>query len=145
MIEGMTCASCVGRNEKALRNVPGVLRADVNLATEKATVEYLPGQASRDDLVAAVRRAGYAVAEPARRTVAGALPGGASDEGAAGEGADPGALARRAAYLRLRRKVAVGAVLSALVFLGSMGFAFVPSFSPTAGCCGRWPRRCSSG
>ena len=125
-IEGMTCASCVGRNEKALRNVPGVLRADVNLATEKATVEYLAGQTSRDELVAAVRRAGYTVAEPARRTAAGALPGGASDEGAAGEGADPGALARRAAYLRLRRKVVVGAALSTLVFLGSMGFAFVP-------------------
>jgi Cu+-exporting ATPase len=128
VIEGMTCASCVGRNEKALRNVPGVVRADVNLATEKATVQYLPGQASRDDLVAAVRRAGYTVAEPARRTAAGALAGDATDEGAAGEGADPGALARRAAYLRLRRKVAVGAVLSILVFLGSMGFAFVPSF-----------------
>ncbi len=41
LIEGMTCASCVARNEKALRRVPGVVRADVNLATEKATVEYL--------------------------------------------------------------------------------------------------------
>jgi Cu+-exporting ATPase len=122
-IGGMTCASCVARNEKALRRVSGVVRADVNLATEKATVEYLPGVASRDDLVTAVRRAGYEVAEPVRRTA-----GVAAGEGAAGEVEDPDALARRAAYLRLRRKVVVGAVLSALVFLGSMAFAFVPAW-----------------
>ena len=54
-IIGMTCASCVSRVEKALRNPPGVLKADVNLATEKATVSYIPGQASYRDLVEAVR------------------------------------------------------------------------------------------
>jgi Cu+-exporting ATPase len=43
-ISGMTCASCVARNEKALARVPGVLKADVNLATEKATVEYVPAR-----------------------------------------------------------------------------------------------------
>ncbi|NIV39058.1 MAG: hypothetical protein GWN58_59470, partial [Anaerolineae bacterium] len=37
-IEGMTCASCVGRVEKALKAVPGVSEAEVNLATERATV-----------------------------------------------------------------------------------------------------------
>jgi len=58
-ILGMTCASCVSRVEKALRTPPGVLRAEVNLATEKATVTYLPGQATRQDLVDAVRGAGY--------------------------------------------------------------------------------------
>jgi Cu+-exporting ATPase len=121
LIGGMTCASCVARNEKALRRVPGVVTASVNFATEKATVEYLPGIASRDDLVEAVRRAGYEVAEPARPTV------GAGVEEAAGLAQDPDALARRAAYVRLRRKVVVGAVLSTLVFLGSMGFAFVPA------------------
>jgi Cu+-exporting ATPase len=121
LIGGMTCASCVARNEKALRRVPGVVTASVNFATEKATVEYLPGIASRDDLVEAVRRAGYEVAEPARPTV------GAGVEEAAGLAQDPDALARRAAYVRLRRKVVIGAVLSTLVFLGSMGFAFVPA------------------
>ena len=60
-IIGMTCASCVSRVEKALRNPPGVLKADVNLATEKATVSYIPGQASYKDLVEAVRGAGYDV------------------------------------------------------------------------------------
>ncbi len=117
LIGGMTCASCVARNEKALQRVPGVMAADVNLATEKATVKYLPGVTGRDALVAAVRRAGYEVVAPAGRT----------EHDAAGEVEDPEALARRAVYLRLRRKVVVGAVLSTLVFLGSMGFAFVPT------------------
>jgi Cu+-exporting ATPase len=57
-IEGMTCASCVGRVEKALLQVPGVVSASVNLATEKATVSYL-GTDLRDELVAAVQSAGY--------------------------------------------------------------------------------------
>ena len=60
-VQGMTCASCVSRVEKALRRPPGVLDVNVNLATERATVTYVPGQASRDDLVAAVRGAGYDV------------------------------------------------------------------------------------
>ena len=64
-ILGMTCASCVSRVERALRKPPGVLKADVNLATEKATVTYIPGQATHEDLVAAVRGAGYDVVEPA--------------------------------------------------------------------------------
>jgi copper chaperone CopZ len=41
-IGGMTCASCASRVEKALAKVPGVSRASVNLATEKATVETRP-------------------------------------------------------------------------------------------------------
>src|ERR671918_1190817 len=40
-VSGMTCASCVGRVERALEKVPGVLEASVNLANERATVEYL--------------------------------------------------------------------------------------------------------
>ena len=57
-IEGMTCASCVGRVEKALARVPGVLGVSVNLATEQATVQTLsavPVQALRD----AATQAGY--------------------------------------------------------------------------------------
>src|SRR6266568_3126456 len=59
-IGGMTCASCVGRVEKALQRVPGVLSANVNLATEHATVTRLSGSASSADLLAAVQRSGYA-------------------------------------------------------------------------------------
>ncbi len=61
-IVGMTCASCVAHVEEALKEVEGVLSASVNLATERATVEYIPGVASFADLVAAVKRAGYDVA-----------------------------------------------------------------------------------
>ncbi|HWQ38338.1 MAG TPA: heavy metal translocating P-type ATPase [Burkholderiales bacterium] len=57
-IEGMTCASCVARVEKALNSVPGVGSAEVNLATETATVNLAEG-ASPESLVAAVRDAGY--------------------------------------------------------------------------------------
>jgi len=62
-VAGMTCASCVGRVERALRNVPGVVAASVNLAAQTASVEYLPGVASVDHLRAAVEGAGYTVPE----------------------------------------------------------------------------------
>ena len=57
-IEGMTCASCAGRVEKALKAVPGVLEASVNLATEKAQVKMAGGTAPAA-LIAAVEKAGY--------------------------------------------------------------------------------------
>ena len=62
-IEGMSCASCVGRVERALLQVPGVLEATVNLATEKANVRTL-GTTAADSLRAAVEQAGYGVAAP---------------------------------------------------------------------------------
>ncbi|MGN6688011.1 MAG: heavy metal translocating P-type ATPase [Actinomycetales bacterium] len=58
-IGGMTCASCVGRVEKALRRVPGVTLAEVNLATELATVAFDARTVGLDELTAAVGRAGY--------------------------------------------------------------------------------------
>ncbi len=58
-ITGMTCATCAGRVEKALRSVSGVTAATVNLATERASVESVAGEARPVDLIAAVRRAGY--------------------------------------------------------------------------------------
>jgi len=64
-VEGMTCASCVRRVEKALEGVSGVESVNVNLATETATVRYLPGSATRADMVAAVESAGYSVAQQA--------------------------------------------------------------------------------
>ena len=57
-VHGMTCASCAMRVEKALAKVPGVTRASVNLATEKATVEASSGVAPAA-LVAAIEKAGY--------------------------------------------------------------------------------------
>jgi P-type Cu+ transporter len=60
-IEGMTCASCVNRIERFLRKTPGVQDANVNLATELATIVYLPEVAARADLVGAVEAAGYEI------------------------------------------------------------------------------------
>jgi len=56
-VEGMTCASCVARVEKALRKVPGVEEASVNLATEIATIQADP--AVTEAALAAIRKAGY--------------------------------------------------------------------------------------
>ncbi len=58
-IDGMTCASCVGRVEKALGNVDGVVSAVVNLATEQASVEVETGRTSLADLIRAVEKTGY--------------------------------------------------------------------------------------
>ncbi len=59
-VTGMTCASCVGRVERALKKVPGVVDASVNLATESASVQA-GAEVTRDALIAAVQDAGYAV------------------------------------------------------------------------------------
>ncbi|SDQ81458.1 heavy metal translocating P-type ATPase [Arthrobacter crystallopoietes] len=58
-IGGMTCASCVGRVEKALTKLDGVASAHVNLATEAARVSYNPDAVGLEDLTAAVIAAGY--------------------------------------------------------------------------------------
>ncbi|MBA7646878.1 Copper-exporting P-type ATPase [subsurface metagenome] len=62
-ITGMTCAACAAKVEKALSSLKGVKRASVNLATEKATVEYVPELVTLMDLRKAVQRAGYGVSE----------------------------------------------------------------------------------
>jgi Cu+-exporting ATPase len=62
-IEGMTCASCVSRVERALKKVPGVQEATVNLATESARVRFAPGASTEAVLRRAVREAGYGVRE----------------------------------------------------------------------------------
>ena len=58
-VTGMTCASCVGRVEQALVKVPGVLKATVNLATERAAVQTAAGAVTSDLLIEAIKRAGY--------------------------------------------------------------------------------------
>ncbi len=62
-IGGMTCAACVNHVQKALSKVSGVLEVNVNLATEKATVTYVPGTADLRDFKSAVSEAGYEVIE----------------------------------------------------------------------------------
>jgi len=69
-VGGMTCASCVARVEKALKRVPGVVTAAVNLATNQATVSYLAGVVTPDTLHRAVIDAGFEVpVEPQPETV----------------------------------------------------------------------------
>ena len=108
-VEGMTCASCVGRVEKALAGVPGVIAASVNLATERATIRVLDkSPALTAAIEAAVRRAGY---EP--RAVM-------------GEGADKSA-ARAAEQGRLRRDFLIAAALTLPIFVLEMGRHMIPS------------------
>ena len=63
-IEGMTCASCVLRVERALKNIDGVQDAIVNLATEQAQVKIDPSKVDFEKLKEAIQKAGYNVIEP---------------------------------------------------------------------------------
>ena len=58
-VEGMTCAACVYHVESALKGVPGVRGVAVSLGTERASVDFVPGLASFDDMQRAVEQAGY--------------------------------------------------------------------------------------
>ena len=112
-IGGMTCASCVAHVEGALRQVPGVVSASVNLATEKATVEYLPGVAGVPELGRAVQDAGYRV------------------EGVDGEGAGSESglerLSRAKEVRGLRDRFIFAGAGGLLMFLGAMHiFPWVP-------------------
>src|SRR6266700_1765899 len=67
-IKGMHCASCVLTIEQALQQTPGVLGATVNLATQQAHIEYMPGLIDRKGLAYAVEAAGYQVREESAPT-----------------------------------------------------------------------------
>ncbi len=99
-VQGMTCASCVKRVEKALGSVKGVIHADVNLATSRASVEYLPGEATVRDLKQAVEEAGYHVLDVKEEDIV-----------------EKERLAREAEINRLRWKLVVGAALLVPILL----------------------------
>ncbi|MGA0565068.1 heavy metal translocating P-type ATPase [Ancylobacter sp. VNQ12] len=106
-IEGMTCASCVARVERALASVPGVAAARVNLATERATVE---GSIDAALLVNAVEDAGYDA-----RVVAAGSP-------------DASAVARKEAETAgLKRDLTVAVLLTAPIVVLEMGSHLVPA------------------
>ncbi|MCV2216916.1 heavy metal translocating P-type ATPase [Thauera sp. Sel9] len=108
-IEGMTCASCVGRVEKVLQAVPGVAEVNVNLATERATVR---GVADVAALIAAVDKAGY----DARAIEATAQAG------------DDETLAKKdAERTELQRDLLIAAVLALPVFILEMGSHMIPA------------------
>ena len=118
-VGGMTCASCVARVERALKKVPGVTAATVNLATETARIAYAGGDGMEARLRRAVRDAGY---EP--RSPEAAI----DDPPAAWDGFAP---------------VAIGLLLSAPLVLPMLGDLFGRHWMLPAGCNLRWPRPCS--
>ncbi|GAB3638290.1 heavy metal translocating P-type ATPase [Hymenobacter arcticus] len=113
-IEGMTCASCSNFVERTLSRTPGVQRAVVNLATEKATIDFEPGQITRAGLKAAIEEAGYGVAETAASAAA-------PDQPASPLATNDELAARKAAtYAHLRRRFVVAITLAAVVMVLSM-------------------------
>jgi len=107
-VQGMTCASCVNKVEKALNSVKGVVQASVNFATERASVEYLPGEVSIRELKKAVVEAGYQVLEEVK----------AGDSAFREEDiVEKERLVREAELSRLKLKFIVGAVLLVPILL----------------------------
>ncbi len=119
-IGGISCASCVAIIEGALRETPGVISASVNLATNAATVEFVPAAGSLQDLRRAIRDVGYEPLEVPEGTAPGGYPVAAV--------ADYEKAAREREIRTLKSKLAVGAALSIPVFLGSFPewFPWVP-------------------
>ena len=100
-ITGMTCASCVKRVQDTLASLNGVMSASVNLATEKATLEYIPAQVSMRDFKAALKGIGYDILEVE-------------------QGEDIVEIEKRErekAYDQLKTKLIAGASLTVLVFI----------------------------
>jgi heavy metal translocating P-type ATPase len=122
-VRGMTCAACVGRVERALAAVPGVALVSVNLATERARVEFQTGsKPDPQSLIAVVEGAGYE-ARPAT-----SVP-------------DDRERAERAAdEATLRRDLALAALCTVPIFGLEMATHFVPSLHHAiAGSIGQWP------
>ncbi|WP_076850710.1 heavy metal translocating P-type ATPase [Burkholderia pseudomallei] len=110
-IAGMTCASCVGRVEKALAQVPGVARATVNLATEKAAVDAdADAHVDTARLIDAVKRAGYR-ASPAIATCAPASRATATADAATTRPASPSADDRKLAEARRERALVIASAV----------------------------------
>ncbi|WP_295531619.1 heavy metal translocating P-type ATPase [uncultured Thioclava sp.] len=108
-IEGMTCASCTGRVERALNALPGVTTATVNLATQSAQVDYVEGTLAPRDLAEAVTAAGY----PARVKDQGDTPA-------------PVAQRQAAEASHLKRQFLIALALSLPVFALAMGAHLIP-------------------
>ena len=117
-IEGMHCASCVNRIEKALTAVPGVTRASVNLATGRAAVSYIPRPTALTDLRRAIEESGYTPLEAA-------VPEAAIDREKA---------YRERETRELKKKLMAGAVLSSLMVFGAlphMGLEVLSAWVPS--------------
>ena len=109
-VGSMSCASCVGRVDKALASVPGVVSASVNLATETATVEYIEGAVTIDQIAQVSTDLGY----PAT------LAKGDTSQTRADRKADEAKA--------LRRQMIFAAILTLPVFVLEMGAHLIPAF-----------------
>nr|WP_186129592.1 heavy metal translocating P-type ATPase [Burkholderia gladioli] len=112
-IGGMTCASCSGRVEKALAQVPGVSRASVNLATERASVSA-EAAVSVAQLVAAVEKAGY------RATLAAGSIGAVAPAATSPTAPRPSAESRKAAEARRDLLLLIGSAVLTLPLVAPM-------------------------
>ena len=105
-VGGMTCTACVSHVEHALRGVPGVLDAAVNLATERARVNYVPGLAGVAEFREALEDGGYRL------------------DGVEGDAGDPAAelerLARTGEIRQYRNRCTFAVAVGVLLLLGSM-------------------------
>jgi len=105
-LRGMSCASCANNIESAIRAVPGVSESSVNFGVEQATITYDPQKTNIEGIQRAVEEAGYA-----------AFP--LQEEMVMGED-DAEKVARLAESQDLTRKVWVGAIISAVLLIGSL-------------------------
>jgi Cu+-exporting ATPase len=115
-VTGMTCANCAANIERALnKKVSGIVNASVNFASERATVEYIPGVATLPDMITAIEAAGYGAISP--------------EEISAEEDAEQ--MARRAEIRDQTRKFVVGVVFTFPLFVFSMArdFGFIGAWS----------------
>ena len=111
-IKGMSCASCVNRVESALKQMPGILKASVNLSTERASVSYVPELVNFENLAAAVKDSGY--------------------EATLISGTEPEDFERKEReknYKKLFGKMVFSAIFSIIILFGSMAeiFTFLKS------------------
>ncbi len=108
-LTGMSCANCAANIERTLnKKVTGVVRASVNFASERASVDYLADLTTIEEIVEAIEKAGYGAIAP--------------QEGQTGEDAEQNA--RRAEILDQTRKFMVGVIFALPLFLLSMGRDF---------------------
>ncbi|WP_437978447.1 heavy metal translocating P-type ATPase [Sorangium sp. So ce295] len=124
-VEGMTCAACVRRIERALLAIPGVSDAKINLVTRTATATFDPSAASTRTLVAAIEGAGYSV--PERSAAPGSTPLAPAGRAAAAEESLDGE--RRV----LRRDFVISLVLSVPLLVLGMSHGRIPGADGTIG------------
>ncbi len=101
-VKGMTCAACVGAVERALNGLYGVLNVSVNLASEKASVEYIPTIVGFEDFKEVVKEAGYTAEQITEEFV------------------DREREQREGEFKALKKQFIVSAMLTAPIIIGSM-------------------------